>query len=190
MNLPTVKPTEYSHRERKTVKFLLMSALVLLFFIPTYGTASHGRGLELETTLFFPWMIAVYMDPHDAFYTGGHLKIIPLWVTLLYGLPSFYAIRRILRLYFSEEKNVRTSLEIAGGAFVQLVLYYVTYLSYEPWFTEERFYLPINTLLVTLMFLGVSFFWYTKAAQASLQDTSSGESSDVEDNLPSSSEEE
>jgi hypothetical protein len=142
--------------------------IFLVFFVPTIGITSGGP-IEKQINFFFPWMIVIYLSPiHNPYYTDGHMKILPLWVTLLFSIPSFYVLRRLIRLFAKPMKDVKASFEISVAALLQIFLLFVSYLSFQGSASRQLTFIPYGLLPIVLIFLLLAIFWYFEIAKEQL----------------------
>ncbi len=124
-----------------------ISALVLLF-VPSISLSS-GHAIDLEYILYFPYLTIIYITPYTTT-TPSHMRILPLYITLIISIPSFYILKYLWRFNNEETDQVESALKIVGYSIVQVIVILASFLSVEV--PEERSYYPIPYYFLMILY--------------------------------------
>ena len=149
-------------------RLAVFTALVVLV-VPTIGITVTDRVLSItETTLMWPWMILVRLQPDSPLLRADMYNFVLPPFSLLIFIPFLFALRYAYTQFRGGERKELTAGKIALMALVQMLLIFVVYASQELGVREDNTIYFIPQLLVLLVQGGFGVRWYVDTVQETL----------------------
>lgn len=150
--------------DAKLRRGISVASILMAYLLPSVGMSSY-HNIERELSIFFPYLMLIYITPTPAF-DSYELKVVPIWLTLLLFIPTFYMTNEAYQLFKSSEQQVLRGLKIIEAAIVQIFILFSAYLSETD---DTRSFIPYSFLLIIALYAVAVAKWHIVASKAALE---------------------